>query len=79
MFKHDLGVEIETRVSKLKGIIVSRSECIFGCNRYYIQPKADKDGKQPDGWWIDEDDVAVTGKGVKTEKKLTGGLMSRDR
>lgn len=79
MFKHDLGVEVETKVSKFKGIIISRSECLYGCNRYYIQPKTTKDMKVPEGWWIDEDDITVKGKGVRRESKTTGGMMSKIR
>jgi hypothetical protein len=79
MFKHDLGLKVETKVSKLKGIITSRSECLYGCNRYYVQPEVGKDLKQPDGWWVDEDDITVKGKGVVTQKKDTGGMMAKDR
>ena len=77
MFKHELGAKAEAKVSGLKGIIVSRCECLFGCNRYHIQPKVDKDMKVPDGWWVDEDDVTVIGKGVARVEKSTGGMMSR--
>ena len=79
MFTHNLGVEVETRVQRLKGIIVSRSENIYGCNRYYVQPKAGKDGKAIDGWWVDEDDIIVKSKGVSVKEKDTGGPMSQVR
>jgi hypothetical protein len=77
MFKHTLGVEVESRVAKIKGIITSRSENLYGCNRYFVQPPAGKDGKYADGYWTDEDDLIVKGKGVTTPKKNTGGPMSR--
>lgn len=77
MFKHELGVEVESKVSKLKGILTSCSECLFGCNRYFVSPKVDKDNKAVDGWWIDEDDIIVKGKGITTPKKNTGGPMSK--
>lgn len=76
-FKHDLGSEVSTKVAKLRGIIVSRSECLYGCNRYYIQPPVDKDGKIPDGWWMDEDDIIYEGKGVEAKPRNTGGPMSK--
>ena len=79
MFKHELGSKVETRVAKLKGVIVSRSECLYGCNRYFIQPEVEKDSKIPDGWWIDEDDIVVKGKGLVREEKRTGGMMDRSR
>lgn len=75
-FKHELGAEVEARVSLLRGIITSRSENLYGCNRYYVQPRA-VDNKLPDGWWTDEDDLVVIGEGVKQEPKPTGGPMSK--
>jgi len=77
MFKHELGVEAEAKVTGLKGIITARSENLYMCNRYYIQCKVGKDGKVPDGWWIDEDDVIVKGPGVTSKPKNTGGPMSQ--
>lgn len=78
MFKHELGLAVESKVTGLKGVITSRSENLYGCNRYYIQPKVDKDGKVPDGWWIDEDDVTPLDlASVERVDKPTGGPMSR--
>src|SRR5574343_411423 len=77
-FKIELGVEVRSRTTGLVGVITSRSECLYGCNRYYIQPKVDKDGKVPDGWWKDEMDLEVIGEGVKRVPANTGGPMSRD-
>jgi hypothetical protein len=77
MFKHELGKEVCTKVAGLKGIITSRSECLYGCNRYYIEPKVDKEGRKADGWWVDEDDVQIIGDGVTQTKKNTGGPMDR--
>ena len=77
MFKHGLGKEVEAKVTKLRGIVTSRSECLYGCNRYFIQPPVGTDGKVPEGWWVDEDDVVVTGDGVTAAPKNTGGPMSR--
>ena len=77
MFKHALGSEVEARVTKLRGIITARSENLYGCNRYYLQPSVGADNKIPDGWWTDEDDLVVVGEGVTVERKDTGGPMSR--
>ncbi len=76
-FKHELGIEIESKVSGLKGIITARSENLYGCNRYFIQPRVGSDAKVPDGWWVDEDDIKYIGAGVTTPRKKTGGPMSR--
>lgn len=77
MFKHELGVSVTAKVTKLKGILTARSENLYGCNRYYIQPPAGDDMKVPDGWWVDEDEVEITGPGVNKVAKNTGGPMSR--
>ena len=83
MFKHELGALAESRVTGVKGVLTNRMECLYGCNRYSIQPKADKDGKQNDAWWVDEGDVIIKGKGViESVKKdigvvLTGAPMER--
>jgi hypothetical protein len=77
MFKHNLGLKAKARVSQLTGILTSRSECLYGCNRYFIQPPVGQDGKVPDGWWVDEDDVEIVGEGITTPPKNTGGPMSR--
>lgn len=76
-FNFACGKEVESRVTKLKGVITSRSQNLYGCNRYFIQPPVGADGKVPDGWWVDEDDITVTGDGVAAKPKPTGGPMSR--
>ena len=78
MFKHELGNKAESRTTKLRGILTSRSENLYGCNRYYIQPPAGSDQKVPDGWWVDEDDIEVISPGIKADTKTTGGPMSRN-
>ncbi len=77
MFKHSLGVKAQSKVTMLEGIITARSENLYGCNRYYIQPPVGSEKKVPDGWWVDEDDINVIGDGVRAAPKNTGGPMSR--
>lgn len=77
MFVHECGVEVISKVTKMKGIITSRSENLYGCNRYYVQPPIGKDNKMPDGWWHDEQDLEVVGLGVTAKKKKTGGPISK--
>ena len=76
-FKHNLGLNVKTKVAGLLGILTSRSENLYGCNRYYVQPKVVTDMKIPEGWWVDEDDIIVIGQGVAVTKKDTGGVMSK--
>lgn len=77
MFKHQLGKQVEAKVTKLRGVLTSRSENLYGCNRYFIQPAVGTEGKVPDGWWVDEDDIEIVGDGVTAKPKSTGGPMSK--
>ena len=77
MFAVDMGKKVKDKVTGLTGIITARSENLYGCNRYLIQPPAGKDSKVPDAWWVDEDQMTVVGDGVTVKRKDTGGPMSR--
>lgn len=65
-FKFELGIVAEDKVSNLKGVITSRCDHITGCNRYGIQPPAEK-GVLPNQVWFDEGRV----KKVPDVKKIT--------
>lgn len=58
-FKYGLGDRAKDRISGLEGIIVSRAQHLFGCSRYWVQPREIKDGKPVDGAWLDEDSIEV--------------------
>ena len=77
IFKHKLGSRVESKVTKLRGTVTSRSKNLYGCNRYFIQPAAQADMKVPEGWWVDEDDIVIISEGELTPRKTTGGPMSR--
>jgi hypothetical protein len=85
MFKHKLGERAESIVTGLRGILTARSENLNMCVRYFIQPRVDKDMQQPDGYWVDENEVMILldEKGKvedKNEKeKDKGGPMSKIR
>lgn len=77
MFKFDLGIEAKSNISGFKGIIVSRSEHLNGCNRYWLQPKVDKEGKVLDGYWFDEGEIEIVGtKKLSRNNNDRGGFMS---
>lgn len=65
MFKHELGKEAKDLVTGFKGIILCRMQWLTGCNRYGIQPKMGKDGKTEEIKYFDENQIAITGKGVE--------------
>lgn len=58
-FRHNLGDRVKDRISGLTGIVTSRSEHLFGCARYWVEPQELKDGKRVDGCWLDEDAIEV--------------------
>lgn len=60
MFRHNVGDRAKDRITGLEGIISSRSEHLFGCNRYWIEPEQLHEGKPVDGRWFDEDSIVVT-------------------
>ena len=59
MFTIELGCTVQSRISKFKGIVVSRSEHLNGCNRYWVAPPVGKDGKLVEGYWFDEQELTV--------------------
>lgn len=81
MFKHELGVLAESKTMGVKGILIARSQNLYGCDRYCIQPRADNQMKVPEAWWVDEEDIIVKGKGVTVKKNTvkTGGPASNTR
>lgn len=79
-FIFPLGAKAKAKVTGISGVITNRSEALYGCHRYYIQPPADKDNKVPDGWWVDEGDVELLQtQSVEHVAKPTGGPMSKNR
>jgi len=73
-----LGEEIRDKVTGLVGIATARVEYLNGCVQYCLRPKIKKDGKYPEGEYIDQGQLEVVGKGILVEKdnKSPGGDMS---
>lgn len=63
-FRHGLGDRVKDKVTGLQGIVASRSEHLYGCARYWVQPQELKDGKAVEGQWFDEDSIDVIEPGV---------------
>lgn len=53
------GATATSKISGFTGIITSRSEHLNGCDRYWIAPRVDKDGKLPDGCWLDDGELEI--------------------
>lgn len=58
-FKIQNGDEVVSNISGFKGIVTSSSCHLNGCNRYWASPPIDKDGKLPEGYWFDENELSV--------------------
>lgn len=81
VFKHKLGIMVISKTTNIKGMITSRAEALYGCNRYYVQTQAGADMKLPDSYWFDEDDleVIVKEKVIEKNNKKVGGPISKTR
>ena len=69
VFLFENGNIVKSKSMGLEGTITSRSESLYGCNRYYVQPQIGADGKVPDGWWVDEGDIKFIAVGLAHEAK----------
>lgn len=67
-----LGQELRDRVSGLVGIAVARVEYLNGCVQFCIQPPAEK-GTRPDGVYVDQQQLEVSGPGIEVSRTFTGG------
>lgn len=88
MKRADLGDEVICKITGMRGIVVSFSRNITGCDRLFVQPQVGKDGKLPDGFWMDVDVAKILKAGkVKPSSVVDarpsvdkpGGPMSRTR
>lgn len=77
-FKFENGIDVKSNITGFKGVVIARSEHLNGCDRYYVQPKVDKDGKYPDGIWMDEGEVIqISKKKIKPQNQDNGGFSSK--
>lgn len=72
-FKIELGAQVKDRVTGLVGICVGRSEWLYGCRRYVVQPPELKDGKPVETTCFDEDALEVVAAVAPHTVKDTGG------
>ncbi len=55
-----LGKPGKDRITGLTGVISSISFDLYGCIQAALTPPVDKDGKLPDGRWLDVNRIEVT-------------------
>ena len=63
-----LGDRVKDKVTGFTGIVIARTEWLYGCVRYGIQAEELKDGKPLEAQWLDE-------KQLDWEAKTLGGPM----
>ncbi len=52
-FMFNLGDRVKDRISGLKGIVIGRTQWLFGCERITVQPETEKDNKPAESFCID--------------------------
>jgi hypothetical protein len=72
-FKIELGSKVKDKVTGFTGIVVARSEWLYGCRRYTVQADKLSDGKPGDGQGFDEDALQVLKAAEPHKVKDTGG------
>ena len=72
-FKHELGATVKDKVTGYGGIIIGRTEWLYGCRRYTVQSQEMKDGKPVDALAFDEDALEVLIDVKPHNVKSTGG------
>lgn len=55
MFKLELGTKVKDKVTGYTGIVIGRTEWLYGCRRYTVQSQEMKDGKPVESMAFDED------------------------
>jgi hypothetical protein len=77
-FTIDNGEKVKSNVTGFAGIITARADHLHGCNRYYVTPPVDKDGKLPDGYWMDEAELEIVeGEKLERANNKRGGFPSK--
>ena len=71
----ELGNKVKDIVTGFEGIAVSKVEYLNGCVQFCIKPLKGKDGKMPEGEYIDQQQLSVVSVGVAVKVKDTGGVM----
>lgn len=59
--KIPLGARVKDRLTSMEGVVVGRSEYLYGCVQTLVNTGAVKDGKPVEGVWLDEDRLEVIG------------------
>lgn len=73
MFKYELGSIAKDKVTGYKGMIIARTEWLYGCRRYQIQSAELDKGKPVDPIGLDEEAVEIIKAAKPAKVADTGG------
>lgn len=77
----NLGDKVKDKVTGLVGIVIGRTEFLYGCTRVGIQSEVGKDGKVPEAHWFDEPQLTlikakVVEPATKKQRDIGGPMVS---
>lgn len=72
-FKYELGSKAKDKVTSYTGIIIGRTEWLYGCRRYTLQSQEMKDGKPIEAMGFDEEALEIVEATKPHKLKDTGG------
>lgn len=73
-----LGDRVRDKISGYTGIIVARTEWLYGCNRYNVQSEAMHDGLPVEARGFDEPQLEVVAPEALTDATVKPGGGDRD-
>lgn len=66
----NLGKQAKDKVTGFEGIITAYAIHLYGCNSYFITPKA-VNGERKDSGWFDEGRIEIIGEGIQAKEVQT--------
>ncbi len=74
--KLNLGWTYIDKVTGFRGVAVGRVEYLTGCNQVLLVPRVDKDGKEVESKWLDEQrlDVDESAAPIQLNNEQTPGF-----
>jgi len=72
-FKFALGSEVKDLITGFSGVIVARTQWLYNCNVYRVQPKDLKEGAIREAGQFDEPQLELVQAPVVQERRTTGG------
>ena len=71
-FKFELGARVKDAVTSYRGVVMSRTQFLTGCNRYAVQSeRLDRNSGKPDEWYAFDENVLIEDGGrLNIEKEM---------